>query len=158
MPLQTVGLKFQKAGFFAGSDAFQPEKLYKFKDFEALYIGRQPVISYLKQEKAADQTIYALGIDPNIYIDLGTTTDCRMIRDAVMLTVDMQPVDPPPYLKAWEEELMSFLEVEKPDWLLFDNELPTGDFTPAYQNRIDAVLKSYGEGKVLGRYTLYRKL
>ncbi|MEL7148347.1 MAG: glycosyltransferase family 39 protein [Bacteroidota bacterium] len=157
LPLLPVGLKFIQAGFFLPGVATDESKLFRLPDIVDLHNGRKPAIAFLKKEMTSEETIYAIAIDPNIYIDLNKTSTCRSIRDGVLFTVGMHPVDPPPHLAKWEEEIIDHIE-SKPDWLMIDNKLPGGELTEEYADRINAVLTGYGTGVAKGRYTLYRKL
>lgn len=155
-PILVIGRTFANADFFS-SKKFDQSRIFKIIAFRDLHLGREELIEYLKVRIKDEESIYTLAIDPNIYIDLERTSNCRFIRDASMLTKGLRNISTPTYLKRWEEEIMEYLH-EIPDWLIIDNELPGGQFMPVYKSKIDLILqRNYNSGIILGRYTLYKK-
>lgn len=157
IPMISVGLDFYRAGFIPFGE-FNRAELFKLPDFIKMYESRQELVNYLKNQTEPSQSIYVIGVDPNVYIDIQKATKCRFIRDFTIFTEGLQVKNKPPHLVKWSNEMITFLLEGKPDLLAVDSQMPGGEFLPEFKKTLDSLLISYySQGIVLGQYRLYVK-
>lgn len=136
IPTVTIGAKFIKAGGFTNN--YYAGDLFLFPDFKEMYDFRQPVVSYLNSKLDDEDEILVLGRDPNIYLELGVITTCRLAREGHML-IGENSRKTPDYLVDWQEELVQYMMDEKPEWIIVLKEL-SRNWLDAYEADMDNIL------------------
>ena len=134
-PAFKVGSTFINAGFL--TENFKAEQTFIFSDFKDMYRQRQPVISYLEKQLNEKSEILVLGQDPNIYLELGVITTCRLAREGKILTGKLT-AETPSHLIAWQEELLKYMDDTKADKIILLKTL-SNSWIDSYSDRINSI-------------------
>ncbi len=154
-PLLKTGSNFIQAGFLTSN--FDAAETFIFPDFKIMYRQRKSVVAYLKKQLNPKDEILVLGRDPNIYLELGVITTCRLAREGFILTEKLTS-DTPSHLIDWQKELLKYMEDEKADWIIVLKELQNTWIT-AYSNNINNVFsKKYELEHTTEGHLIYKKI
>ncbi|WP_109436880.1 glycosyltransferase family 39 protein [Aquimarina sp. AU119] len=134
-PAFKIGSTFIQAGFLTSN--FDVAQTFIFPDFRDMYNHRKSVVSYLKKELNTENEVLVLGQDPNIYLELGVITTCRLARDGAALTGKLT-ASTPSHLIAWQEELLKYMNEVKADWIIVSKTLPNF-WIDSYKKRINSI-------------------
>ncbi|PSG90606.1 hypothetical protein C7H52_04805 [Aurantibacter aestuarii] len=135
-PIFKTGTVFIRSGFLTNN--FDAGQTFLLPDFKEMYYQRKAVVSYLEHKISVDDEIFVLGQDPNIYLELGVITTCRLAREGFILTGELTN-STPKHLISWQEELLEYMEDQKADRVIVLKKL-TGLWIDVYSHRINSIL------------------
>ncbi|WP_394747374.1 glycosyltransferase family 39 protein [Spongiimicrobium salis] len=142
-PLLKTGPVFIRAGF--ATPNFDAGQTFLAPDFKTMYSFRKPVVSYLKTQVNPQDEVLVLGQDPNIYLELGAITSCRLAREGRMLTKE-PTFKTPSHIVAWQKELIAYMQSNKADWIVVLKTLP-GHWANSYSPEINSIFSEKYELK-----------
>jgi hypothetical protein len=131
-------------------------ELFLLPDLAKMYHDRLELLQMLRPQLRSEDEVYVLGSDPGIYLALQKTTVCLHGNPGDLL-YDYDKKNNPDFRRRWRAEILAFIEMRQPDWLVVDQNLWARMDTEAKQVIDRVVQNRYGNPLQVASYRLYHK-